>query len=42
MTKLLVEAFEALERLPETEQNRAARIIIEFASFEGFSRDDQP
>ena len=32
MTKLLTEAFEALKRLPETDQERAVRAIMEFAS----------
>ena len=35
MTKLLKEAFDALNRLPEDEQERADRAIIDFAAHDG-------
>ena len=43
MSKLLKEAFDALTRLPEDEQERAARAIIDFAAHDGDYRlsDDQ-
>ena len=43
MTKLLKEAIDALARLPEDEQERAARAIIDFAAHDGDYRlsDDQ-
>ena len=43
MSKLLKEAFDALTRLPEDDQERAARAIIDFAAHDGDYRlsDDQ-
>ena len=43
MSKLLKEAFDALNWLPEDEQERAARTIIDFAAHDGDHRlsDDQ-
>ena len=32
MTRLLKEAFDALTRMPEDEQERAARAILDFAA----------
>ena len=43
MTKLLKEAIDALTRLSEDEQERAARAILDFAAHDGDYRlsDDQ-